>query len=81
MTFALYLFQYPLVLLLSVYPLGEPTSWIQRIWLVTRRHLLAGHRDIWAICANNQRVLTNDGSYFGANSRLALLVKVARNAP
>jgi peptidoglycan/LPS O-acetylase OafA/YrhL len=75
MTFALYLFQYPLVLLLSVYPLGEPTSWIQRIWLVGGTWLVIatlGH-----LCEQSKGAYKR---WFLSVHRLAL-VKVARNAP
>jgi peptidoglycan/LPS O-acetylase OafA/YrhL len=34
LTFALYLFHRPLIQVLAVYPLGEPASWQQRMWVL-----------------------------------------------
>jgi len=41
MTFALYLFHFPLMNTLATYRVGEASSWVQRIWLVGGTFLIA----------------------------------------
>ena len=60
MTFALYLFHFPLLSVFTVYAIGEPSSALSMIWKVGGTFLIVttlGHS------ANNRRVLTDSASY------------------